>query len=69
MIVGLGLMLSACSTLGVYPQKQPGPSPLVVASCPERATLEDDTLGAWVSLAFSLAQQYDKCREAALGSE
>lgn len=42
--------------------------PLVVASCPPRTPLLDDTFGAWVLKAQELAAMYDECREAAIGA-
>lgn len=39
----------------------------MVASCPPRTTLSDDSFGAWVLKAQELAAMYDKCRTAALG--
>jgi hypothetical protein len=43
--------------------------PLVVASCPPRTPLADDSFGAWVLKAQELAQAYDKCRAAVLGQQ
>jgi hypothetical protein len=42
--------------------------PLVVASCPPRPPLDDDSFGAWVLMAQRLASMYDECRAAALGA-
>jgi hypothetical protein len=43
-----------------------GPSPLVVASCPELTPLGDDTFGATTSKLVEVANYYRDCREAAL---
>jgi len=48
---------------------RPGLSPLVVASCPELAPLDDDSFGAWVLFAQRAAAQYGMCRAAALELE
>lgn len=63
-IAALALTLCGCSTA----PSQPKPDrPLMVASCPPRTTLSDDSFGAWVLKAQELAAMYDKCRTAALG--
>lgn len=65
-IAALALTLCACSTA---PSRVAPPQPLAVAACPPRTPIADDTLGAWVLKAQELAQQYDRCRAAALGVE
>ena len=45
------------------------PSPLVVASCPPRTPLLDDSFGSWVLKAQEVGGQYDVCREAALAGQ
>lgn len=45
------------------------PSPLIVASCPARSPLLDDSFGSWVLKAQEVAGMYDKCREAALAGQ
>lgn len=66
-IAALALTLCGCSTPPRALPKQPGPPPLVVASCPQLAPLADDSFGAWVLWAQYAAGVYAKCREAALG--
>lgn len=63
-IAALALMLCACSTA---PSRVLPHQPLATAACPPRTPITDDSLGAWVLKAQELAQQYDRCRAAALG--
>jgi hypothetical protein len=49
----------------------PSPAPpqqhLIRALCPPRTPATDATLAGWQRKAHELAEQYDKCRAAALG--
>lgn len=56
--------LTACVSATRIPSTTP--SPLVVASCPARSPLLDDSFGSWVLKAQEVGAQYDKCRAAAL---
>ena len=60
------LMLSGCAS--IRPSPASGPSPLVLASCPELTPLADSTFGATTEKLLQVAGQYRECREAALGS-
>ena len=61
------LMGSSCSTTR-YAQDV-GPSPLVIASCPELTPLTDNTFGATTNKLVEVAGQYYECREAALAGK
>ena len=41
----------------------------MVASCPPRTPLLDDSFGSWVLKAQENGAMYDKCREAALAGQ
>lgn len=56
------LLLTGCSTAPL----QTPPSPLVVVSCPPLTPLSDDSFGATTMKLVEVAQQYNKCRKAAL---
>jgi hypothetical protein len=60
-------MLSACST--THSITKPGPSPLVIASCPMLTELSDDSFGAVAKKLVEVAGQYYTCRQAALAGE
>lgn len=61
------LILSGCGTLKTA--QAPGPSPLVVASCPELQPLTDPSFGATVQALVDTSIQYRECRAAALAGE
>lgn len=65
--VTAGLALMGCASS--IPASLGTPSPLVVASCPPRTPLLDDSFGSWVLKAQEIGGQYDKCREAALAGQ
>ena len=56
--------LTACS-LPIKPSTPPGPSLLVVASCPKLTPLTDDTFGGVVAKLTEVAGLYYECRAAA----
>src|SRR5437868_12848332 len=61
------LALTACGS--TTPASPGTPSPLVVASCPPRQPLLDDTFGSWMLKAQETGAMYDKCSAAALAGQ
>lgn len=66
-IVSAAILLTGCAAL--TPPSKTGPSPLVIASCPELTPLSNDTFGATALKLIEVAGQYYKCRAAALQNE
>lgn len=54
-------LLTACAS-SIKPS---GPSPLLVASCPNLAPLSDDSFGAVTAKLVEVAGMYQECRAAA----
>lgn len=65
LIASLLLMCSGCSTT----RYRVGPTPLVVASCPDLTELEGTTFGDVVRKLAQVAGQYNECKAAALAGE
>ena len=63
----LVLTVSACST--TRSSTKPGPTPLVVSSCPELTPLADDSFGTIARKLVEVAGIYHECREAALAGK
>ena len=63
-IVANSLIIAGCSW-PIKPSTPPGPSPLVVASCPKLTPLTDDTFGGVVAKLTEVAGTYYGCRAAA----
>lgn len=62
-------VLGACSA-SMPPSPVPDPTRhLIKALCPPRVPATDSTLAGWERKAYELAEQYDKCRAAAVGAE
>lgn len=64
--VTAAILLSSCSA-SMPRSPEPQPAPLVVANCPPLTPLADDSFGATTRKLLELAEQYLKCRAAALG--
>lgn len=66
-------LIASCLLLGcaspMKPSPAAGPSPLVLASCPEPVPLSDDTMGALLAKVVELGNQYRECRAAALSEQ
>lgn len=63
------LALTACSA---SMPRSPAPDQsrhLITALCPPRVPATDSTIAGWERKAYELAEQYDKCRAAAVGAE
>lgn len=63
----LVLILSGCGAIGKA--QKPGPSALVVASCPELQPITDKSFGTTVQVLVETSNQYRLCREAALAGK
>ena len=61
-------MLTACGAL-TKPLPAPGPSPLVVASCPSLTPLSDSSFAATTLKLVEVAGLYLECRAAAIGEK
>jgi len=66
--ISTAALLQACSAISTKPSPA-GPSPLVVAACPEQAALTDDSMGALAARLQELGGQYRECRAAALAGQ
>jgi len=58
------LALTGCASSMNNPSD--GPSPLVVASCPELTPLSEGSFAATTTKLLEVATRYQQCREAAL---
>lgn len=67
-IATASILLSSCSASMPRSPAPAGPSPLVVASCPELTPLDDPSFGATTLKLTEVAGQYRECRAAALSS-
>lgn len=62
------MTLTACATSTQPSPEKPGPSPLVVASCPKLTPLLGPTFAETTLKLIEIAGLYRECRAAALGA-
>lgn len=63
------LGLTACSaSMPRSPAANSSQQHLIAALCPPRTPATDSSLAGWERKAYELAEQYDKCRAAAVGA-
>lgn len=63
-ILAAAILLSSCSA-SMPPSPAPGPSALLLASCPNLTPLADDGFGATTIKLVEVATTYNECRCAA----